>query len=154
MADDMATRLMAKMRGSAQREEPEPVTTDPTTLALLRQARGETDYSYVHEANSKGQAEFRAAVQKRARELQGQHGLSYAFAGPALSRNSARNSGSPTSGTAAAPRTTRWSRATGRRWRPTPRPPSASASRARPPDRSRPFAPHTYPALPSGCPTA
>ncbi|WP_329276234.1 hypothetical protein [Streptomyces sp. NBC_01451] len=80
MADDMATRLMAKMRGSAQREEPEPVTTDPTTLALLRQARGETDYSYVHEANSKGQAEFRAAVQKRARELQGQHGLSYAFA--------------------------------------------------------------------------
>ncbi|MFM9633865.1 hypothetical protein ACKI10_40715 [Streptomyces galilaeus] len=80
MTDDMAARLMAKMRGPAQREEPEPVTTDATTLALLRQARGDTDYSYVHEANAKGQAQFQAAVQKRARELVGQHGLSWSFA--------------------------------------------------------------------------
>ncbi|TQE24858.1 hypothetical protein Sipo8835_32615 [Streptomyces ipomoeae] len=82
MADNMAAMLMAKMRGGrTQREDDaEPATTDPTTLALLRQARGDTDYSYVHEANAKGQTEFRAAVQKRARELQSQHGLSYSFA--------------------------------------------------------------------------
>lgn len=81
MTDDMAARLMAKMRGSAQREEPEPVTTDATTLALLQQAgAGSVDYSDIHEANAKGQAEFQAAVQKRARELVGQHGLSWSFA--------------------------------------------------------------------------
>lgn len=81
MTDDMAARLMAKMRGSAQREEPELVTTDATTLALLQQAgAGSSDYSSVHEANAKGQAQFQAAVQKRARELVGQHGLSWSFA--------------------------------------------------------------------------
>lgn len=80
MTDDMAARLMAKMRGNREDIAEAKPKLDPTTEALMRQARGDTDYSYVHESNAKGQATYRAAVQKRARELQGQHGLSWSFA--------------------------------------------------------------------------
>ncbi|MCX5524152.1 hypothetical protein OG342_14945 [Streptomyces bobili] len=81
MADDMAARLMAKMRGNREGAPVEPTKLDPTTAALMEQAsRGSADYSSVHEANAKGQAQFQAAVQKRARELVGQHGLSWSFA--------------------------------------------------------------------------
>lgn len=80
MTDDMAARLMAKMRGNREDVAEAGPKLDPTTEALMRQARGDTDYSYVHESNAKGQAQFQAAVQKRARELVGQHGLSWSFA--------------------------------------------------------------------------
>ncbi|MFM9604186.1 hypothetical protein [Streptomyces turgidiscabies] len=81
MTDDMAARLMAKMRGNREDVAEAGPKLDPTTAALMEQAsRGSTDYSSVHEANAKGQAQFQAAVQKRARELVGQHGLSWSFA--------------------------------------------------------------------------
>lgn len=69
MTDDMAARLMAKMRGTRE-DAPEEPRLDPTTVALMEQAsRGSVDYSSVHEANAKGQAEFERAVRRRAAEL-------------------------------------------------------------------------------------
>ncbi|MFG2022678.1 hypothetical protein [Streptomyces sp. NPDC048825] len=59
-------RLMAGTDPSRFESTPK---LDPTTEALLRQARGDTDYSHVHETNAKGQAEFERAVRKRAAEL-------------------------------------------------------------------------------------
>lgn len=63
-----AEEIMARMRGTAERETPEP-KADATTLALLSQVRGNTDYSHVHETNAQGEKEYRAALQKRVREL-------------------------------------------------------------------------------------
>lgn len=82
MADSTSLKLWERLKAgtSPAQQETGPKTTDATTLALLRQARGETDYSFVHEANAKGQADFQAAVRKRARELVAQNGLSWSFA--------------------------------------------------------------------------
>ncbi|MBQ0963462.1 hypothetical protein KBY91_19120 [Streptomyces sp. RK23] len=67
-----AEQLMAAMRGDATRYEVKAPEVDATTLALARQGRGDTDYSYVHEANRQGQAEYERAIRKRASELRAQ----------------------------------------------------------------------------------
>ncbi|MEU6706884.1 hypothetical protein [Streptomyces wuyuanensis] len=72
MADEMAARLMAAMRGRDVRfQEQEPKVSE-TTRALQRQGRGDTDYSFVHESNAEGRRQHEAAVRKRAQELREQ----------------------------------------------------------------------------------
>jgi hypothetical protein len=72
MTDTMAARLMSTMRGDGSRFEAPETKTDATTLALIQQGRGDTDYSYVHDENAKRQAEHDAAVRRRASELRAQ----------------------------------------------------------------------------------
>ncbi|MFF0552003.1 hypothetical protein ACFYUL_23945 [Streptomyces sp. NPDC004311] len=67
-----AALLMAQMRGLPQPVREQQTEMDPTTRALLRQARGDTDYSHVHESNAKGQREHERAVRQRTAQLQGQ----------------------------------------------------------------------------------
>ena len=64
-----AEQLMAAMRGEATRYEAKEPETDATTLALIRQGRGDTDYSHVHESNRQGRQEHERAVRRRAQEL-------------------------------------------------------------------------------------
>ncbi|MDH2388389.1 hypothetical protein QCN29_06235 [Streptomyces sp. HNM0663] len=75
MADTMAARLMATMRGDDSRyEAPEP-KADATTLALLRQGRDEDTAQYaatVHKSNAEARQEHERAVRKRAQELRAQ----------------------------------------------------------------------------------
>ncbi|WP_328729271.1 hypothetical protein [Streptomyces griseoaurantiacus] len=73
MSDTMAARLMTMMRGNRPAETRDlDEMPDSTSVKLMRQARGDTDYSHVHEANRQGQAEYDAAVRKRASELRAQ----------------------------------------------------------------------------------
>lgn len=71
-----AEQLMTMMRGDATRYEVKEPETDATTLALMRQARGPKEVldhnQGVHETNRRGQAEYDAAVRKRASELRAQ----------------------------------------------------------------------------------
>ncbi|WP_326684394.1 hypothetical protein OHB31_18730 [Streptomyces microflavus] len=73
MTDTMAARLMAKMRGTAEPETSEP-KGDATALEIQRRMRGDTTehremVSDLHKANAQGEKEYRAALQKRVREL-------------------------------------------------------------------------------------
>lgn len=71
MADKVTQQLWDRLMAgtSPSRLETQEPEVDATTAALLRQARGDTDYSYVHESNAEGRQGHERAVRARAREI-------------------------------------------------------------------------------------